>query len=155
MAKRRGQRPNARKLPETSVSEVKQEREDVIERDGDVFVRMPDGTPPEVVEQVVQFAYSGPLPPPEMIRKYEDAHPGFASRILEMAEKEQAKRHRNDSHILKNDTFKIAGSICVSLALVAGAVFCGSIGQPEFGGVLGGAGVLSGIITAFLRGTDK
>ena len=38
------------------------------------------------------FAYSGPLPPAEQIRAYEDVLPGSADRILSMAERQQDHR---------------------------------------------------------------
>ena len=37
-------------------------------------------------------AYSGPLPPAEQIRAYEEVLPGSADRILGMAERQQAHR---------------------------------------------------------------
>lgn len=36
--------------------------------------------------------YSGPIPPPEAIEKYEKAQPGAADRILRMAERQQEHR---------------------------------------------------------------
>lgn len=37
--------------------------------------------------------YQGPIPPPEVLEKYEKISPGFADRIVKMAEIEQ--EHRN------------------------------------------------------------
>ena len=51
----------------------------------------------------VGSAYSGPLPAPATIKKYENILPGSAERIFKMAEKEQA--HRIDweiTHLKKN-----------------------------------------------------
>lgn len=42
------------------------------------------------------FAYSGPLPTPEMLAAYGEAIPGAAERILSMAEDEQAHRQAMD-----------------------------------------------------------
>ena len=36
--------------------------------------------------------FSGPVPPPEVLEKYEQIQPGFAERLLKMAEKEQESR---------------------------------------------------------------
>lgn len=37
--------------------------------------------------------FTGPLPPPEQLLQYEQISPGFADRIVTMAEKEQENRH--------------------------------------------------------------
>ncbi len=39
-----------------------------------------------------QEMYSGPIPDPESMKKYEEIKPGFADRLLKMAEKEQEHR---------------------------------------------------------------
>ena len=57
------------------------------EKSGDEHVR-------QVVTQVIQSEFSGPLPPPNIIKGYEDILPGAADRILSMAEN-QAK-HRQE-----------------------------------------------------------
>lgn len=38
--------------------------------------------------------HSGPLPSPKQLKQYEECHPGLAERIVTMAEKEQAHRHK-------------------------------------------------------------
>jgi uncharacterized membrane protein len=43
-----------------------------------------------VIRATMQF--SGPLPPPELLAKYNDAVPNGAQRIVEMAEKQQTHR---------------------------------------------------------------
>jgi uncharacterized membrane protein len=42
-------------------------------------------------------AFSGPLPPPESLAEYEQISPGFADRIVTMAEKEQIHRHESET----------------------------------------------------------
>lgn len=46
-------------------------------------------------------AYSGPLPPPEALSKYNEAAPNAADRIIAMAEKEMEHRHRKEDRILR------------------------------------------------------
>lgn len=46
--------------------------------------------------------YSGPLPRPEDLIRYNDAVPGAAERILAMAEREMNHRHESERKILKN-----------------------------------------------------
>ena len=40
-----------------------------------------------------QYSFSGPLPPPELLAKYNDVIPNGAERIMQMAEKQQVHRH--------------------------------------------------------------
>ena len=46
--------------------------------------------------------FSGPLPPPESLIKYNEAVPNAAERIICMAEKEMQHRHENEKRLLKN-----------------------------------------------------
>jgi uncharacterized membrane protein len=43
--------------------------------------------------------FEGPLPPPEQLKQYEEVSPGFAERIVQMAEKEQDFRHHDTERI--------------------------------------------------------
>lgn len=51
----------------------------------------------------VSHQFSGPLPPPDDLAKYDQIVPGAAERILQMAEKEQANRHSKDDKKLDRD----------------------------------------------------
>lgn len=42
-------------------------------------------------------SYSGPIPPPEMLRGYEEILPGAMDRILAMAERQESHRHSLES----------------------------------------------------------
>jgi uncharacterized membrane protein len=55
------------------------------------------GKPLQVNAQAISF--SGPLPPPELLRKYDDLHPGLAERIIVMAEKEAEHKKMIDAII--------------------------------------------------------
>jgi|GEM_PF-2319512 len=116
----------------------------------DILSKLPAGTPPEVLEMIAYQAYfSGPLPPPGMFLKYDQALPGSADRILTLAENEQSIRRRDNGIILFNDGARVWGSILVSLALVAAGVYCGIIDQPWLGAALGGSGVVGVVVRAF------
>ena len=45
----------------------------------------------ETIQQRIEF--SGPIPPPQVLKQYEEIIPGAGERILAMAEKEQDHRH--------------------------------------------------------------
>ena len=118
--------------------------------------RLPENTPPELVELAVRsIAYSGPVPPPAMVERYEVMVPGAADRFLAIAEREQGIRKRDNLIYLVNDTLRIAGSVVVSLALVGGGVYCGIIGQPVLGGILGASGAVPAVGKYFMKGRKE
>lgn len=49
---------------------------------------------PQGGTQMVMATKTEPLHSPEMLEKYNEIHPDFAERVLRMAEKEQAERHK-------------------------------------------------------------
>lgn len=120
--------------------------------------------------QATQTTFTGPMPPPELLRQYDAVVPGAAERILAMAEKEAQHRQAQESQALNANvqaqkqqldiaeqqtkaTFKSdkIGQLCgfvVSLICIAGAVFLALNGQPWVAGLLAGL-PLAAIIRAF------
>lgn len=58
-----------------------------------------------------QHSFSGPLPAPEDLEKYDRIVPGAAERILKMAEKEMEHRHSNENSLTKGIVWTTALSI--------------------------------------------
>jgi len=117
----------------------------------------------------VEVAFSGPLPPPEILRAYDDAVPGCAARIIAMAE--QQGQHRRDME----QKLALAGveemrlkfrearfgqkcaPLLASLFVLAGT-YIALHGHPTAGtavAVTGGGVGIPPIITAFMRGKSK
>jgi uncharacterized membrane protein len=111
---------------------------------------LPEATRAELIE-TISYSFSGPLPPPLMLARYNDVVPGAGATILEMAKKEQSIRDRDNRKLLHNERLKIAGAILVSLAFIGAGAFCAYLGQPVLGGVVGLGGVIASIIREFLR----
>lgn len=112
----------------------------------------------------VAAAFSGPLPPPNVLSGYEDVLPGAADRIISMAEKQS--EHRQELERLGTaasiDAMKRqfqearCGQICaviVALALIGGGVYLAKIGHPWEGTAMGGGGVIGGVGLQALVGT--
>lgn len=57
---------------------------------------------PQAIQISEQRHYSGPLPMPEDLAKYDQVVPGAAERIIQMAEKEMQHRHENDNRMAKS-----------------------------------------------------
>jgi len=92
-------------------------------------------------------SYSGPLPHPEFMRKYEEALPGACDRIFKLTEKEQ-------THRIEYDDRKLTGAIeqakrgqwmgfvlCILFGLIAyGTAY---LGHTVLAGIIGGATIVS------------
>ena len=105
---------------------------------------------PEDPKDLVAFiseSVTGPIPPPSMLKMYEEVLPGAADRIMSMAESEQNIRKKAMQGFFSNDQLRILGGFLVSLALIGGAVYCAILGQTGLGSVLG----VSGIVPVFPR----
>ena len=110
--------------------------------------------------QVVQVAsaFSGPLPPPNILAQYNKVIPNAAERILQMAEKEGEHRRRMEEKLISSETSQIKiGSIFAFFlgmtALIGGfilAYFDKNI--VGIGAIIAGLGT---IITAFIAGSKK
>ena len=110
--------------------------------------------------------YAGPLPPPEMLKKYEECLPGTADRILQRfvsegdhrrdlerraleAEIEDAKAERSDAR-----RGQLFGFIVAVLGLIVSALVACLNSSPHAvwaGSVLGGT-TLIGLVTVFIVG---
>ncbi|MCK4395914.1 DUF2335 domain-containing protein [candidate division WOR-3 bacterium] len=51
-----------------------------------------------------RFFFSGPLPPPELFKKYEEILPGSAERILKMAENQSTHRQELEKRVVFSST---------------------------------------------------
>lgn len=60
---------------------------------------------------VHEEAYQGPLPHPDLLKKFEEITPGAAERILLMAEKEQQHRHQLEIEIVTKENNNIKSEI--------------------------------------------
>lgn len=113
----------------------------------------------------METSFAGPLPPPGILKGYEESCPGAAERIIHMAEAQGD--HRRAIEVKMTDAaveemrrgFGEArvGQICallISLAFLFVGAYVSIHGQPFVGGVLGTMG-LSGIVANFIRGREK
>lgn len=140
--------------------------EEVLAAGGDLDQPVPEVVQGEVidaaVERVVQIVvsrFSGPLPPPSVLGAYESLSPGLTDRIVEMAEREQAHRHRMDDETVKEET-KLGkrGQLFGFIIAIAGLATAVVLGWPAHQGgaaaVVGGASLAS-LVAAFLKGPQS
>jgi uncharacterized membrane protein len=118
-----------------------------------------EALPPEEREEyravAVETFFSGPLPPPSLFRRYDEALPGAAERILAMAEKEQDHRHEWERKALQGEIgYSRLGLWLGAMALVldlAAVVYVAANGQEWSASILAAIGI-AGIIGAVIKG---
>ena len=100
----------------------------------------------------VQFHFRGPLPPPNILREYDEVAPNAAERILRMAERQAEHRNAIERGDSRRATLGIIAGVIVALAALALPAYAFYLGQPITGlvGLLGFIGV-----SAFVYGTRK
>lgn len=81
--------------------------------------------------------FSGPLPPPEILVKYNDAVPGGAERIIAMAEEQSRHRQALESAVIAtNCTTQKTGPIfgfIISMTAILGGIYLISAGKSAEG----------------------
>ena len=112
---------------------------------------LPTQTDIEVgISHVVEH-HSGPLPSPETLRQYNDIVPDGAERIMAMAEKEQAHRHRMNRSEESRATLGIFSSLGIVIVFAGVASYALNLGYAvEAATILGTT--LVGIVGAFIYG---
>ncbi len=126
------------------------------------------GAVQEFGEEIAEFRsfFTGPIPPPEVLRAYEGSLPGLADRVVSMAEKEGEHRRRQEvkaldaeiaintrlanSHISDVRRGQIFAFLIGIIALGVGGSTA-VLGQPVVGGLLGSGGLI-GLVSAFING---
>lgn len=102
--------------------------------------------------------FSGPLPPPETLILYNDAHPGLANRIVTMAEKQQDHRIDIEKKAVSGEIEirreALRAAFVLGLAIVLGAVYLLANGRTleGFGTLIAEAAIFVG---TYLYGSNK
>jgi uncharacterized membrane protein len=144
------------------------------EKTHEVFEEIPLVQPSRTT-RTAEIAFEGPIPPPDMLHRYNQIIPNAAERILAMAENENRHRHDQDNKALEaniaaqryqldiaNTQSKLVfrsdliGQILgwiISCACIAGSIYLTIIGWPYVAVTLLGL-PLAAIIKA-LRGKSK
>jgi|GEM_PF-571690 len=107
---------------------------------------------PAIVTQSIQF--SGPIPHPSILKKYDDIIPGLANRIVSMAELDQHHIHKMECKSLDQPhqyaiLTNINGAV-VAIVGIASSAYVTVNGYPWAGAALFSA-TLAGIVIAFIK----
>lgn len=111
------------------------------------------------VAEVIQ-EFSGPIPPPSIIRGYEEILPGTADRIISMAERQAAHRQEMEKQMVRAESrdglLGVLFAFVIVMTCLVAAVFIvwlvPSSASAIAGSLLGITGVGS-VIATFIKGT--
>lgn len=112
----------------------------------------------ELARIIRQFVFSGPLPPPQILKGYNEIIPGAAERIMCMAERQAQHRQgiERDSlnaEIRDGRRGQLFGFI-LAMTAVLGAIYCFSMGYTTGGSVIG-LSTVTGLVSVFVYGRHQ
>jgi len=104
----------------------------------------------------VSSTFSGPLPPPDILARYNDAVPDGAERIIALAERQAAHRMALESRVvdadIKRSNLGLGGGLLVALAGLFASFLMVDRGNAVAGAVVASLD-LAGLVAVFVYGT--
>ncbi|MEK7586811.1 MAG: DUF2335 domain-containing protein [Patescibacteria group bacterium] len=109
-----------------------------------------------VVRQNSTQIFSGPLPHPEILKKFDEVVPGAAERIIKMAEDQSIHRKELEKKVINSDIARskwgqILGFVISVIGLLAAALIA-IYGNAVAGGIIG-VGTLASLVSVFMYGS--
>lgn len=106
--------------------------------------------------QIQRSAWQGPVPPPDVLRQYDEAAPGAANRILKMAENQSGHRIRLEGVVVNGDSRRaylgLSAGFLVALTVIGCGTFLIYTGHDWAGASLVGLDLAS-FVGVFVYGT--
>lgn len=97
----------------------------------------------------IEAHYSGPIPPPSALAKYEEIMPGSADRILRMAEIQAEHRQSLESTVIDSDVWTEKAGL-VAASTLGALILIGSIWLISSGNDVQGFAIIIGESVFFL-----
>ena len=123
--------------------------------------QQPQESPKAIVHtvfEIFQAHYSGPLPPPGILEKYNSAVPDGADRIIKMAEEEGNHRRAQEAKAVsresRNSLLGIISAFILGMTSVIGGGYVVIQGHPWPGSLLSSVGLV-GLVSVFIYGTKE
>lgn len=107
-----------------------------------------------IVKAIQRESFSGPIPHPDLLQKYEEVQQGFAERIVSMAERQLDHRVKCEDTVVNGSVAESKRGQCfgliVAVLFLGASLALGLTGHDWLGGVLGG-GTLVALVTVFVQ----
>ncbi len=102
--------------------------------------------------------FSGPLPPPDVLRKFDEIVPGSAERIIKMAEEQSVHRKDLEKKVINSDIARSKwGQILGFVISIAGLIVSGLVaiyGSAVAGSIIG-VSTLASLVGVFMYGSKS
>ena len=99
--------------------------------------------------------FSGPIPPPIILKQYDEIEPGMAKRVLGMAEKQVDHRIQLENKALNFANRQVTRSqwfaFIIAIVLVIAGTNVAIFSDPQWGVTLGGSGIVSILLSVLFR----
>ena len=151
--------------PELAVTPIEQISVPPPKRPASAQQLPPKSASQQLVSRTVAAHFSGPMPPPDLLGRYEEICPGSADRMLRMAEDEAGHRRKIENAIvdaqIQNNRHQFSesrrGQLCaltITIAAIVAGVYTANQGHEIAGSIIGVGGI-GGIVTSFILGRHK
>jgi len=102
--------------------------------------------------------FSGPLPPPETLRKYEELLPGSADRIFRMVETQSNHRQALESTVIisncKNERLGMIFGFTICVLAISAGIYAVLRGNQGFG-IASIVSALAALVAVFIYGKTR
>lgn len=103
----------------------------------------------------ISRTFSGPLPPPEILQRYNEIVPGAADRIIKMAESQQHHRQALEKSVVDSNVFSqkigLGLGFIIAITAIGGGIWLSAIGKSG-SGLTAIIGALASLVGVFVYG---
>ena len=149
-----------------------QQQEPLVVSQPDLLINMGDGGSTDVtpnpqnqkrpshqqLQMTQSFSFSGPLPPPQLLKQYNDVVPNGAERLMAMAERQQNHRQELERTVIEGNVESESRGqwmgLFISIAVIGAGTYLAAIGRQITGGILVGVDVVA-LASVFVVGKQK
>jgi uncharacterized membrane protein len=78
---------------------------------------------PAALAVTTATAFSGPIPPPQLLSEYEQTLPGLADRLVAIAERESDHRRALQRRAIRLSELGLAAGFAIAMTALAGGIF--------------------------------
>lgn len=109
-----------------------------------------------MTQRAEYYSYSGPLPSPEVLQKFNEIVPGAADRILVQFEEQSRHRRTLETKALNGENSRANwGMVCgfiIGMTALGGAIYLALSDHQLAGGIIGSGGII-GLTAVFVYGS--
>lgn len=113
-----------------------------------------EARPVRVAAQISR-TFSGPLPPPEILQRYNEIVPGAADRIIKMAENQHHHRQALEKSVVDSNVFSqkigLGLGFVIAMTAIGGGIWLSAIGKSG-SGLTAIIGALAALVGVFVYG---